>query len=81
MTARRKPGITITVDAASLPHSTVLAAPVRVLSPRLRELGIPAMYDAMRHGFRVPKTHPRLDDLLVRLELDGHRIDLVTAGW
>jgi hypothetical protein len=81
MTARRpaKPRPVITADNTTLPNSGIVAGPVRLISPRLRDLEIPWQYDNQRHAYKVPKS--RLDDLLCALELDGCRVDVRMAPW
>lgn len=71
MTARRKPPIFVD----ELRFSTRLRGPVRVVVPALRRLGIAWSWDARTTAFLVPKQ--RADDVLVALELAGHRVEIV----
>lgn len=83
MTAvRRRPKpLTVRVEQPStLPHSALLYGPVRAIHPVLQDAGCPWQYDSLRHAFKVPRDR-RLDDVLARLELAGHLVDVPTAGW
>lgn len=78
---RRKTSLTVTVEQPdSLPHSALLCGPVRAIQPALRDAACPWQYDPQRHAFKVPKDK-RLDDVLARIELAGHRVDVPIAGW
>lgn len=77
-TRRRAKPATITCDDTSLRFTSLIYGPVRVVSPELRRLGIPWMYDNFRHAYKVPKA--RADDLFAALDVAGCDVQM-SAGW
>lgn len=76
---RRTRRTVIRVDDATLPHSSIVQGPIRVVGPYLERLRIPRQYDNLLHAYKIPKR--RLDDLAAAMELDGYRVDIEMPGW
>lgn len=75
---RRKTSVVVRVDD-TLRFTSRVYAPVCVVSPELRRLGIVWQYDSLLRCYLIPKR--RTDDLLCALELAGHRVDVQMPGW
>ena len=74
MTARKA----VSVLAETLRTSGAITGPARTVLPTIRAAGCAWQHDSRRGRFLVPLS--AFDDVLARLEADGHRVDVIGGG-
>lgn len=79
MTAVRRRVKPLTIVVEQLRFSGVLKGPVRAIRPAIQSVGCAYQYETRTHAFKVPLQ--ALDDVLVRLELAGHLVQVQMPGW
>jgi hypothetical protein len=68
-----------TITAEQLKQSGRLFGPAQIIRPVIRAVGCPSQYDAGAGSFVLPLRD--LDDVLARLELAGHHVELRLTPW
>lgn len=75
MTGRKRGA---TIHAEQLRHSWRLSGPVRVVHPAIKAAGCPWQWDERRSAYLLSARS--VDDVLARLELAGHHVEIVGGG-